>query len=145
MPNYNKVLLAGNLTRDPEIRITPAGKSVGQFGLAVNRRWRDEGGNDREEVLFVDVEVFGKQADTLAKYTGKGKPLFVEGRLKLDQWEDKNSGEKKSRLKIVLESFQFLGAADGAQTGQGAPQKPAPRATPAPAPQAPDDGAESPF
>ena len=117
MPNYNKVFLMGNLTRDPELRMTPKGSAICQLGLAINRKWKDDTGAEREEVTFVDVDAFGRQAETICKYVKKGRPLFVEGRLKLDQWEDKASGEKKSKLKIVLESFQFIDSAQGAQGG----------------------------
>lgn len=109
MASYNKVLLLGNLTRDPELRVTPKGTPVCQFGLAVNRQFKDESGQSREEVTFVDLEAWGKQAETIAKFLTKGRPLFVEGRLKLDQWDDKTSGQKRSKLKVVLENFQFLG------------------------------------
>jgi single-strand DNA-binding protein len=109
MASYNKVLLLGNLTRDPELRVTPKGTPVCQFGLAVNRQFKDESGQTREEVTFVDLEAWGKQAETIAKFLTKGRPLFVEGRLKLDQWDDKTSGQKRSKLKVVLENFQFLG------------------------------------
>ena len=118
MANYNKVFLMGNLTRDPELRMTPRGTAVAQLGLAINRKFKDESGNEREETTFVDVDVFGRQAETLSKYVKKGRPLFVEGRLKLDQWEDKNTKEKKSRLKVILESFQFI---DSGGARQNAP------------------------
>lgn len=115
MPSLNKCLLMGNLTRDPELRVTPKGTSICQFSLAINRQFKSESGESREEVLFVDVEAWGKQADTVAKYCAKGRPLYVEGRLRLDQWEDKNTHEKRSRMKVVLEQFQFLGGKqDGA-------------------------------
>jgi single-strand DNA-binding protein len=118
MASYNKVLLLGNLTRDPELRVTPKGTAVCQFGLAVNRQFKDESGQTREEVTFVDLEAWGKQAETIAKFLTKGRPLFVEGRLKFDQWDDKASGQKRSKLKVVLENFQFLGGREG---GPGAP------------------------
>lgn len=110
MPNLNKVMLIGNLTRDIELRVMPKGTAVGQFGLAINRKFKTESGEQREEVVFVDVECWGKTAEVLAKYVTKGMPLYVEGRLKLDQWEDKTTKEKKSRMKVVLEQFQFLGS-----------------------------------
>lgn len=119
MPNYNKVFLMGNLTRDPELRMTPKGTAVAQIGLAINRKFRDESGADREEVTYVDVDAFGKQAETICKYVKKGRPLFVEGRLKLDQWEDKTTKEKKSRLKIVLEQFQFIDSSSGGGRAPG--------------------------
>lgn len=117
MPSLNKVLLMGNLTRDPELRVTPKGTSICQFSLAINRQFKMESGESREEVIFVDVEAWGKQGETIAKYVTKGRPLYVEGRLRLDQWEDKNTKEKRSRMKVVLEQFQFLG--DGRAGGGG--------------------------
>jgi single-strand DNA-binding protein len=109
MANFNKVYLIGNLTRDPELRVTPKGTAICQFGLAVNRQFKDESGAMRDETTFVDIEAWGKQGETIGKYCTKGRPLFVEGRLKFDQWEDKTSGQKRSKLKVVLEGFQFLG------------------------------------
>ena len=117
MANFNKVYLMGNLTRDPEMRVTPKGTAICQFGLAISRSWKDESGQTREETAFVDIEAWGKQGEVIAKYCGKGRPLFVEGRLaKFDQWEDKTSGQKRSKLKVVLENFQFIGG-----RGDGAP------------------------
>lgn len=114
MPNLNKVLLMGNLTRDPELRVLPKGTPICGFGLAINRKFKaGDGGEEREEVIFVDCEAWGKTGETIAKYCAKGKPLYVEGRLKLDQWEDKTTHEKKSRMKVVVENFQFLGGKDG--------------------------------
>jgi len=113
MASYNKVLLMGNLTRDPEVRYTPKGTAIANVGIAVNRRWTTETGEQKEEVTFVDVEVWGRQAETVGQYLSKGKPIFVEGRLKLDSWDDKESGQKKSKLKVVCERFQFIGAAGG--------------------------------
>lgn len=115
MPNLNKVLLMGNATRDPELRVTPKGTSICQFSLAINREWKADGGEKQTEVIYVDVEAWGKQGETIAKYVTKGKPLYVEGRLRLDVWEDKNTKEKRSRMKVVLEQFQFIGSkGDGA-------------------------------
>ncbi|MCF7668157.1 MAG: single-stranded DNA-binding protein [Verrucomicrobia bacterium] len=108
MANFNKVILVGNLTRDPELRFTPKGTAVTKLGLAVNRMWRDDAGNMNKEATFIDIDVFGRQAETLSKYTRKGRPLLVEGRLRLDSWEDKQTGQKRSKLGVVLESFQFL-------------------------------------
>jgi len=120
MANFNKVYLIGNLTRDPELRVTPKGTAICQFGLAVNRQFKDESGAMRDETTFVDIEAWGKQGETIAKYCTKGRPLFVEGRLKFDQWEDKTSGQKRSKLKVVLEGFQFLGGRnDGAPAAGG--------------------------
>jgi single-strand DNA-binding protein len=119
MPSLNKVLLMGNLTRDPELRVTPKGTPICQFSLAINRQFKMESGESREEVIFVDVEAWGKQGETIAKYVTKGRPLYVEGRLRLDQWEDKNTKEKKSKMKVVLEQFQFLGDGRGGGGGGG--------------------------
>lgn len=121
MANFNKVYLIGNLTRDPELRVTPKGTAICQFGMAVNRQFKDESGALRDDTTFVDIEAWGKQGETISKYCTKGRPLFVEGRLKFDQWEDKASGQKRSKLKVVLEGFQFLGGGqrDGAPGGGG--------------------------
>ena len=119
MPSLNKVLLMGNLTRDPELRVTPKGTPICQFSLAINRQFKMESGESREEVIYVDVEAWVKQGETIAKYCTKGRPLYVEGRLRLDQWEDKNTKEKRSRMKVVLEQFQFLGDSRGGGAGGG--------------------------
>jgi len=132
MANLNKVMLIGNLTRDPELRVTPKGTAICQFSLAVNRKFRDEAGADREEVTYVDIEAWGKSGENIAKYCTKGRPLFVEGRLRLDQWEDKNTKEKRSRMKVVLENFQFLGGGrgeGGPGGGEGGGEAFAPRAS----------------
>ena len=127
MASLNKVMLIGNLTRDPELRVTPKGTAICQFGLAVNRTFKDESGATRAETTFVDIEAWGKQGETVAKYLTKGRPLFVEGRLKLDSWDDKTTGQKRSKMKVVLENFQFLGGREGGEGG-GAPGGAAPRA-----------------
>ncbi|MCC5805027.1 MAG: single-stranded DNA-binding protein [Opitutales bacterium] len=124
MANYNKVFLMGNLTRDPEKRVTPGGLTIVKLGLAVNRRFTTKEGEQREETTFVDIDAFGRQADVIAQYCTKGRPLFVEGRLKLDTWQDKQSGENRSKLGVVLENFQFLGGrgdgeGDGGSSGGG--------------------------
>jgi single-strand DNA-binding protein len=111
----------GNLTRDPEIRYTPKGTAICQMGLAVNRVWTDENGQEKEEVTFVDIDVWGKQAETASKYLTKGRPVFIEGRLKLDQWDDKESGQKRSRLKVVCERLQFIGAPKNVEFSADAP------------------------
>lgn len=110
MASLNKVFLIGNLTRDPEVRVTPKGTSICQFGLAVNRQFKDGNGEAREEVTFIDIEAWAKQGELVAKYLSKGSQCMIEGRLKLDQWEDKDSGQKRSRLKVVLDNVQFLGS-----------------------------------
>jgi single-strand DNA-binding protein len=112
MASFNKVIIAGNLTRDPELRVTPKGTSICQFGLAINRKFKDEAGQQRDETTFVDVEAWGKQADLVSKYLTKGKQALVEGRLKLDSWEDKQTQQKRSKLKVVVENVQFLGGRD---------------------------------
>ena len=120
-------MLMGNLTRDVELRVTPKGTAVAQFGLAINRQWKPDGGEKQEEVTFIDCEAWGKSGENIAKYCSKGKPLYVEGRLRLDQWEDKKTNEKRSKLKVVVETFQFLGgrddAGDGAQRESEPPAK----------------------
>lgn len=108
MANLNKVLLLGNLTRDPEVRYTPKGTAVGDLGLAVNRRVNDGNGNWSDEVTFVDVTVWGTNAENAQKYLTKGRGVFIEGRLQMDTWEDKQSGQKRSKLKVVAEVLQFL-------------------------------------
>ncbi len=113
MASFNKVLLMGNLTRDPEVRYTPKGTAIATIGLAVNRVWTTEGGEKKEEVTFVDVDVWGRQAETVGQYLSKGSPLFVEGRLKLDTWDDKETGQKRSKMRVVCENFQFIGAPKG--------------------------------
>jgi len=116
MANFNKVFLMGNLTRDPELRYSSKGTAIAKIGLAVNRVWRTETGEQKEEVTFIDVDAFGRQAETIGQYLKKGRPIFVEGRLRLDTWDDKQSGQKRSKLGVVLENFQFLGSAQGQQT-----------------------------
>jgi single-strand DNA-binding protein len=118
MASFNKVILMGNLTRDPELRVTPKGTAVCQIGVAVNQSYKDKDGNAREETTFVDVDVFGRQAEVIAKYLTKGRPILVEGRLKLDSWETKE-GEKRSKLKVVLENFQFVGSRGDSEAGGG--------------------------
>jgi len=130
--NFNKVYIMGNLTRDPELRYTPKGAATAKLSMAVNRKWRTDAGEDREEVTFVDIDAWGKQAETLSQYCKKGRPLFVEGRLKLDQWEDKTTGQKRSALKVVLEGFQFIGGRP-ADTESQSTDRPAPAPRPRPA------------
>ncbi len=131
MANFNKVIIAGNLTRDPELRYTPKGTAIARLGMALNRTWKSETGETREEVTFVDVDAFGRQAEVLAQYVKKGRPLLVEGRLKLDTWEDKNTHQKQSKLRVVLEGFSFL---DTKGSDAAAPGAEVPRARPAAAP-----------
>ncbi len=131
MASFNKVILIGNLTRDPELRYTPKGTAIAKIGLAVNRTWRSETGEQKEEVTFVDVDAFGKQAEVIGQYLKKGRPLMIEGRLRLDQWDDKQTGQKRSRLGVVLESFQFLDSGRGGEGGGGAEAAPRAKAAPA--------------
>jgi single-strand DNA-binding protein len=124
--SYNKVLLMGNLTRDPELRHLPnSNTAVCKFGLAINRRYRTADGEQREEVTFVDCDCFGKTAEMISQYMKKGRPLFVEGHLRLDQWE--KDGVKQSKLKVVVDNFQFIdskpGGGDEGGGGGGAPQR----------------------
>lgn len=119
MANFNKVLLMGNLTRDPELRHTNANLAVCKIGLAVNRQWTDRNSNERrEETTFVDCTAFGRQAEVLSQYLRKGRPLFIEGRLNLSQWQDQE-GNNRSKLEVIIENFQFLGAPDGGGGGGG--------------------------
>jgi single-strand DNA-binding protein len=125
MASFNKVILVGNLTRDPELRYTPKGMAIAKVGLAVNRNWRNEAGETKEEVTFVDVDVFGRTAENLAQYMRKGSPILIEGRLRLDQWDDKQTGQKRSKLGVVGEVVQFLGSPRGGEGGGDSPRRPA--------------------
>jgi len=117
MPNLNKVMLMGNLTRDPELRHMPNGTAVVTLGLAVNRRWRNQQDEMQEETTFVDCEAFGKQAEVMSQYLRKGRPVYLEGRLRLDQWQDKE-GNNRSKMKVVVDQFQFI---DSRSDGEGGP------------------------
>ena len=158
MANFNKVILAGNLTRDPELRYTPSGSAIAKIGLAINRSWRDQNGESRTDTTFVDVDAFGKQAETIGQYLRKGRPILIEGRLRLDSWDDKQTGQKRSRMGVVLETFQFLDGGrgrddDGGDSGdnpshqqpppapQQQPRRPAPTSRQAP----PIDDDDVPF
>ncbi|MDQ6625462.1 MAG: single-stranded DNA-binding protein [Verrucomicrobiota bacterium] len=114
MASFNKVILLGNLTRDPEVRYTPKGSAVADLGIAVNRQYTLDNGEKREEVTFVDVTFWGRTAEIAGEYLKKGRPVFIEGRLQLDTWDDKTSGQKRSKLKVIGENMQLLG-------GRGAP------------------------
>lgn len=118
MANFNKTILLGNLTRDPELRVTPQGLSICKLSLAVNRTFKDSSGGDQEETTYVDVDAFGKPAEIISKYMMKGRPILVEGRLKTDSWTSQ-SGEKRSKLKVVLENFQFVGGRGDAVSEPG--------------------------
>jgi single-strand DNA-binding protein len=118
MASYNKVILMGNLTRDPELRFTASNMAVCKFGLAVNRRFKDStSGEWKEEPTFVDITIFGARAEPFARYHTKGKPAFIEGTLRLDTWEDKNGGGKRSKLYVVADTWEFVGGG----RGEGAP------------------------
>jgi single-strand DNA-binding protein len=131
MANYNKVLLMGNLTRDIELRHTAGNQAVAKFGLAVNRRFRGADGEQREETTFVDCDAWGKTAETMSRYLSKGKPVFIEGRLRLDQWE--KDGQKFSKLKVVVDNFQFIEGRAGGGGGGGDEHGGATSSRPAPA------------
>lgn len=122
MANVNKVILIGNLTRDPQLKYLPSQTAVVEFGMAINHKFRTKTGEDREEVCFVDCSAFGRGAEVINQYCTKGKQLFVEGRLKFDSWEDKQGGGKRSRLSVVVDNFQFLGGPGGGQGGGGGQQ-----------------------
>ena len=123
--NINKVTIAGNITRDPELKATPGGASVASMTVAVNRTWKDQSGQLQEDVMFADVTAFGKTADIVAQHLKKGNPIYLEGRLKLDKWDDKKTGEKKSKLRVIMESFQFVGSKQAtAETTKPERQKP---------------------
>jgi single-strand DNA-binding protein len=117
MANFNKVMLMGNLTRDVEMRTTQGGTQVAKLGMAINRKWT-QNGESKESTCFVDMTAFGRQAEVLAQYVGKGSPLFVEGRLEYSTWEGQD-GQKKNKLEVVIENFQFIGAPRGAGGGGG--------------------------
>ena len=158
MASFNKVILMGNLTRDPEVRYTPKGSAVTDIGLAVNRVYSTDQGEKREETTFVDVTLWGRTAEIAGEYLKKGRPVLIEGRLQLDSWDDKQSGQKRSKLKVIGESMQLLGGRGGGggegdeggggggsgggfrQSGGSRSSAPPPR----PAPSEPDDD-EIPF
>lgn len=135
MASFNRVILVGNLTRDVEMKYTAKGSAIANVSIAVNRKWKSESGEQKEEVCFVECVAFGNSAETMAKYLSKGKPVLIDGRLKLDSWEDKATGQKRSKLGVVIENFQFLGS------GEKPKQSEAPKAETAPD----DDGQSVPF
>jgi len=149
MASFNKVILMGNLTRDPELRYTPKGTAVARIGLAVNRVWRTEAGENREEVTFVDVDAYGKTAETIAQYLKKGNPLLVEGRLRLHTWEDKQTQQKQSKLRVDLETFKFVGPSNreggAVPAAPRAAAPPSAAAEPAEANGLPHEGDDVPF
>jgi single-strand DNA-binding protein len=119
MASLNKVMLIGNVTRDPEIKYTPKGSAVADLGIAINRTYTNQGGEKVEEVTYVDVELWGRLAEIANEYAKKGRSIFVEGRLRIDSWEDKQSGQKRNRLKVVGEGMQLLGSRPGSSGGAG--------------------------
>ena len=147
MASFNKVILLGNLTRDPEVRYTPKGTAVAEIGLAVNRVYTTDSGEKREEATFVDVTLWGRTAEIAGEYLKKGRPVFIEGRLQLDTWDDKTSGQKRSKLKVVGEGLQLIGSRPGGGGdvneggGQSSTAAPPPRR---PSASTPDDD-EIPF
>jgi single-strand DNA-binding protein len=153
MASFNKVILLGNLTRDPEVRYTPKGTAVTELGMAVNRVYTAENGEKREETTFVDVTLWGRTAEIAGEYLKKGRPVFIEGRLQLDTWDDKTSGQKRSKLKVVGEGLQLIGSrptggggggGGGEEEGAGAPRASKSAPPPKAAPAGPDDD-EIPF
>ncbi|HUR47351.1 MAG TPA: single-stranded DNA-binding protein [Candidatus Saccharimonadales bacterium] len=149
MASFNKVILMGNLTRDPELRYTPKGMAIARFTLAVNRVWKTETGEQKEEVAFIDVDAWGRSGETIAQYLKKGRPLLVEGRLKQDTWEDKQTGKKQSKLMVTLESFKFVDSGQRAEGGpsggfEGAPRRATTPVASAAAPAQPEPPADEP-
>lgn len=142
MPNVNRVILIGNLTRDPEIKYTPKGTAVCDFGLAINRTYTPDGGEKREETTFVDVTLFGKVAEVVSKYSAKGQPLYLEGRLQLDTWDDKQTGQKRSKLKVVGDNIQLLGEK---RAGEAPTRESRPSSAPRSGANAPEDDDSIPF
>jgi single-strand DNA-binding protein len=139
MASFNKVILLGNLTRDPEVRYTPKGTAVTELGMAVNRVYTAENGEKREDTTFVDVTLWGRTAEIAGEYLKKGRPVFIEGRLQLDTWDDKQSGQKRSKLKVVGEGLQLLGGRPGGGSGGGGGDEEGgsrPSSRPAPPPKA---------
>lgn len=137
MASLNRVMLIGNLTRDPEVKYTPKGTAIAAVGLAVNRNYTTEGGEKREEVTFVDLEAYGRVAEIIGEYTKKGSPIFIEGRLKLDTWDDKQTGEKRSKMKVVVENMQLLGRNNSSERDEQADSEASSRRTQAPTRRAP--------
>jgi single-strand DNA-binding protein len=121
MASFNKVILAGNLTHDPELRYTPKGTAVARIRLAVNRVYTTDSGEKKEEVTYVDVDAFARQAEVISQYLKKGRPILIEGRLRLETWDDKQTGQKRSKLSVVLESFTFIDSQRTGEGGGGAP------------------------
>ncbi len=145
MANLNKVMLIGNLTRDPELRYTPKGTAVADIGLAINRVWTNEQNVRQEETVFVEVTLWGRQAELAQQYLGKGRMAYIEGRLQMDTWDDKETGKKRSKLKVIGEALQFLPDGKGGNGGgggghSGPPQQSSPRPAPQQRPSGPPQG-----
>ncbi len=137
MASFNKIILMGNLTRDPELRYTPKGTAVAKLGLAVNRTWKTETGETKEDVLFIDVEAFSRQAETVGQYLKKGSPILVEGRLRMDTWDDKQTNQKRTKILVTAENVRFLGSGHSREGGTpAAARAKQPAAPPAAAPEA---------
>jgi single-strand DNA-binding protein len=119
MASFNQVILLGNLTRDPQLKYLPSQTPVAEFGIACNRKFKTQSGEDKEEVTFVDCSAFGKTGELINQYFTKGKPIFIQGRLKYDSWEDKQGGGKRSKMTVIVENFQFIGGRDGGGGGGG--------------------------
>ena len=119
MANLNKVMLIGNLTRDPELRHTPKGTAVSEISMAINRVWNNDQGQKQEETTFVEVTLWGRQAELAQQYLTKGRPVYIEGRLNLDTWDDKETGKKRSKLRVIGENMQFLSSGTGTGGGGG--------------------------
>jgi single-strand DNA-binding protein len=154
MANLNRILLIGRITRDIELRYTPRGTATTDLGLAINRTSVDDQGNKREETVFVDVTLWGKTAEVAQQYLGKGRRVFIEGRLQLDTWDDKQTGQKRSKLKVVGEHLEFLGdrptqgqgeASAGSKPADNKRQASAPRPQPARDPDLDDEPDDIPF
>ncbi len=125
MANYNRVILLGNLTRDPELRYTPSQLAVVDFGVATNRKWKGQDGSEKSDVCFVDCTMFGKRAEVVSKYFSKGSQIFIEGRLTYDQWTTQD-GSKRSKLKVTVENFEFVGQQSNSQRSSGNADQSAP-------------------
>jgi len=119
MASFNQVILLGNLTRDPQLKYLPSQTAVAEFGIACNRKFKTQSCEDKEEVTFVDCSAFGKTGELINQYFTKGKPIFIQGRLKYDSWEDKQGGGKRSKMSVIVENFQFIGGRDGGGAGGG--------------------------
>jgi single-strand DNA-binding protein len=123
--SFNKVILLGNLTRDPETKATPSGQSVTSFAVAVNDTWTDKNGEKQERANFIDCDAWGQRGETIAKYFTKGRQILVEGSLRMDSWDDKDSGKKRSKLSVTVQSFSFVSDGKGSGTGATGGAKPA--------------------